>query len=56
VRDYLRAHPAEATGYESLKRRLAAAHPEDRLAYIEGKDPIVTALEQRALTWAESPT
>jgi GrpB-like predicted nucleotidyltransferase (UPF0157 family) len=50
VRDHLRAHPDEARDYESLKRRLAAGHPQDRLAYIEGKDPYVAALEQRALS------
>ena len=51
VRDFLRAHPDEAREYEALKRRLAAEHPEDRLAYIEGKDTFMAALEQRALTW-----
>jgi GrpB-like predicted nucleotidyltransferase (UPF0157 family) len=49
VRDYLRAHPEEAANYEALKRRLVAAHPGDRLAYIEGKDPFMRALEKRAL-------
>jgi GrpB-like predicted nucleotidyltransferase (UPF0157 family) len=52
VRDYLRAHPAEAGRYEAMKRRLVASHPEDRLAYIDGKDGFVAALEQRALAWA----
>jgi GrpB-like predicted nucleotidyltransferase (UPF0157 family) len=47
-----RAHPGEAGRYEALKRRLVASHPEDRLAYIEGKDEFVAALEQRALAWA----
>ena len=49
VRDYLRAHPEEAAGYAALKRELAARHPGDRLAYIEGKEEFVTALERRAL-------
>lgn len=49
VRDYLRAHRAEAVRYEAFKRELAARHPQDRLAYIEGKDPYVAALEARAL-------
>jgi GrpB-like predicted nucleotidyltransferase (UPF0157 family) len=56
VRDFLRAHPEEAAAYETLKRRLAAAHPEDRLAYIAGKDFFVSELEQRALAWSNSPT
>jgi GrpB-like predicted nucleotidyltransferase (UPF0157 family) len=50
VRDFLRAHPDEAAEYEALKRRLAAAHPEDRLAYIEGKDPFMATLEAQALS------
>jgi GrpB-like predicted nucleotidyltransferase (UPF0157 family) len=36
----------------ALKRRLVASHPEDRLAYVDGKDVFVAALEQRALAWA----
>lgn len=52
VRDFLRAHVNEAASYAALKRELVARHPQDRLAYIEGKDGYVTALEDRALTWA----
>jgi GrpB-like predicted nucleotidyltransferase (UPF0157 family) len=52
VRDYLRAHPDQAASYAALKRELAARHPQDRLAYIAGKDPYVAALETRALAWA----
>jgi GrpB-like predicted nucleotidyltransferase (UPF0157 family) len=52
MRDYLRAHGDEAASYEALKRDVAARHPADRLAYIEGKDEFVTALEARALRWA----
>jgi GrpB-like predicted nucleotidyltransferase (UPF0157 family) len=52
VRDYLRAHPAEAARYEALKRELVARRPRDRLAYIAGKDGYVADLEARALTWA----
>jgi GrpB-like predicted nucleotidyltransferase (UPF0157 family) len=51
VRDFLRAHADEAAGYATLKRRVAARHPQDRLAYIEGKDAYVTALEARAVAW-----
>jgi GrpB-like predicted nucleotidyltransferase (UPF0157 family) len=51
VRDFLRAHPAEAASYAALKRRLAGRHPGDRLAYMAGKDPYVAALERRALRW-----
>jgi GrpB-like predicted nucleotidyltransferase (UPF0157 family) len=52
LRDYLRAQPEEASRYAALKRDLVARHPEDRLAYIEGKDQFVAALERRALAWA----
>ena len=52
VRDFLRVHPDEAAAYEAVKRDVAARHPEDRLAYIEGKDAHVAALERRALVWA----
>lgn len=51
VRDFLRAHPAETVEYAALKRRLVARAPADRLAYIAGKDPYVSALEARAIAW-----
>lgn len=54
VRDYLRAHPEEASAYAVLKRHLVALDPGDRLAYIEGKDDCVAALELRALAWASA--
>jgi GrpB-like predicted nucleotidyltransferase (UPF0157 family) len=52
VRDFLRAHTDEAARYEALKRDVAARHPQDRLAYIDGKEAYVTALERRAVAWA----
>lgn len=54
LREFLRAHAGEATKYAALKRRLVARHPQDRLAYIDGKDSYVTALEERAVAWARS--
>ena len=51
VRNFLRANPIEAAEYEALKRGLVAEHPEDRLAYIEGKSAFMTALEGHALDW-----
>jgi GrpB-like predicted nucleotidyltransferase (UPF0157 family) len=51
VRDFLRSHPDESARYAALKRQVVARHPQDRLAYIEGKEEYVTALERRALTW-----
>lgn len=40
-RDRLRAHPAERDAYGLLKRSLAAQHPDDRLAYIAGKESFI---------------
>jgi GrpB-like predicted nucleotidyltransferase (UPF0157 family) len=51
VRDFLRTHAGEAARYAALKRRLVARHGQDRLAYIDGKDEYVTALEGRAVAW-----
>lgn len=42
-RDHLRAHPDDRDAYAALKRSLAAQHPEDRLAYIDGKADFITA-------------
>ncbi len=40
-RDRLRASPEKAAEYGALKRSLASAHPDDRTAYLEGKDPFI---------------
>src|SRR5262245_47756059 len=40
-RDYLRAHPAIAADYETLKRRLAREFHYDREAYTEAKRPFI---------------
>lgn len=50
-RDYLIAHPDVASAYGTLKRALAAAHPEDMSAYMDGKDPFIKDHEARALRW-----
>jgi GrpB-like predicted nucleotidyltransferase (UPF0157 family) len=52
MRDFLRARADEASRYAALKRALVARHLQDRLAYIEGKQEFVTALEARAVEWA----
>lgn len=51
VRDYLRADPAEAARYEAVKRESARRNPEDRVAYMAGKEAFVEELERRALEW-----
>lgn len=50
-RDYLRAHPDEAQGYETLKRRLAGRFRDDRAAYNDGKTEFVEAVLKKA--WSE---
>jgi GrpB-like predicted nucleotidyltransferase (UPF0157 family) len=52
VRDFLRGDPAEAARYAALKRQVVERHPHDRLAYIDGKEEHVVALEARAVAWA----
>ena len=49
VRDHLRADPAEAARYEAVKRESARRNPEDRIAYMAGKEAFVLELERRAL-------
>ena len=48
-RDALRADPAAASAYASLKRRLAADHPRDIMAYVNGKTDFVRDIEARQL-------
>lgn len=48
-RDHLRAHPDDASTYEELKRRLAADHPNDVMAYVDAKGPFIREIEARAL-------
>lgn len=51
VRDYLRTHPEVARQYGELKAQLAAEFPDDREAYMDGKDAFVKAMEKDALAW-----
>lgn len=43
-RNYLRSHPDKAKSYGELKRRLAAEHPHDIDAYVEGKTKFITGV------------
>jgi GrpB-like predicted nucleotidyltransferase (UPF0157 family) len=52
VRDFLRSHDGEAARSAALKRQVVERHPQDRLAYIEGKEQYVAGLEARAVAWA----
>ncbi|MFC6161242.1 GrpB family protein [Kribbella jiaozuonensis] len=54
LRDYLRTHPEELPPYETLKRSLAAQHPDDRTAYTNAKLPWFWQTIQRADTWSQA--
>ncbi|MBN9386150.1 MAG: GrpB family protein [Chitinophagaceae bacterium] len=43
-RNYLRSHPGKARAYGELKKRLAAEHPHDIDAYVEGKTAFITGV------------
>jgi GrpB-like predicted nucleotidyltransferase (UPF0157 family) len=47
-RDYLIAHPETARQYQELKLRLASDHPNDRVAYTEGKSEFVARVTEEA--------
>jgi len=55
VRDYLRAHPDQARRYAAVKHAVVSRHPQDRLAYIAGKEDTMRDLEARALAWVVRP-
>jgi GrpB-like predicted nucleotidyltransferase (UPF0157 family) len=49
LRDYLRAHDADAAAYSELKRSLAARFRDDRAAYCEAKQEFIERLLQQAM-------
>lgn len=53
-RDYLIAHPDTAREYEMLKRRLAAAHPTDRVRYTEEKTAFIATATAAAVAERDS--
>lgn len=55
LRDYLRAHPAEADRYAALKRSLASSAPSPR-AYTSAKTDLVQELTDRARAAAGLPS
>ncbi len=48
-RDWLRENASDAARYGELKRELAAAHPRDIFAYIDGKTEFIRSIEGRTL-------
>ena len=53
-RDYLRAHPDEATAYAAEKRRAQNLHPVNSHAYADEKDKWIRTAETKALVWAST--
>jgi GrpB-like predicted nucleotidyltransferase (UPF0157 family) len=51
-RDFLRAHPAVASDYGDLKKRLAGAVGGERQDYQWGKNPFLQDLQRKAEHWA----
>ena len=47
-RDYLITHPDIAQEYSDLKRELAAQHPNDIEAYMDGKDAFIQGVDRLA--------
>ena len=47
-RDYLIAHPQVAAEYQVLKFHLATAHPNDRVAYTQGKTEFIVRITEQA--------
>ena len=54
-RDYLRAHPAAARAYATLKQDLASRHAADREAYSEGKSEFIRSILTHARTGTPFP-
>lgn len=50
-RDYLRTHPEALNAYATLKIELARRHPDDIVAYMDGKDGLIKQIEAEALVW-----
>jgi putative glutamine amidotransferase len=55
-RDWLRTHSEDAAAYADLKARLAAAHPRDVYAYVDGKTTFIRSIEERAGSGSRTPT
>jgi GrpB-like predicted nucleotidyltransferase (UPF0157 family) len=51
-RDYLIAHPKDASEYALLKQKLANRYPLDIDAYQAGKDQFIKGIDQKAKEWS----
>ena len=52
-RDYMRCHPADASAYAELKRRLAQQYGGDRPGYTAAKDAFIWDIMRSAGKWAQ---
>lgn len=50
-RDYMVAHPEEATAYSRLKEKLARKFPHDIEGYMAGKDDFIKGVDGKAQAW-----
>ena len=55
-RDFMNTHPEEAQKYSELKRKLAAEHPQNIEAYMDGKDDFIKEIDCRAAKQLVSQT
>lgn len=53
LRDYLRAHPADAQAYSRLKAELSRRFPDDVTSYTNGKSAFIEEIIRRARQWRE---
>lgn len=53
-RDYMIHNPDVAQAYSNLKRELAAQHPNDIEAYMDGKDAFIQEIDRRAAQGLEA--
>jgi GrpB-like predicted nucleotidyltransferase (UPF0157 family) len=46
-RDHMISDPKDALAYSDMKRKLAAEHPDDAEAYMDGKDDFIKEIDRR---------
>jgi GrpB-like predicted nucleotidyltransferase (UPF0157 family) len=47
----MRVHAEDAQQYSELKQKLAQQYPNDIEAYMDGKDPLIKEMDQKAAKW-----
>jgi GrpB-like predicted nucleotidyltransferase (UPF0157 family) len=53
-RDFLRTHAEEAAQYETVKHDVAGHHRDNRIAYMDAKQPFIAQMLTEAEDWAAS--